>query len=366
MKLTVIADREGVNEDGIRYYDQLVQAISRYANTQNPVKAADFFSNSPYHVVMEKMSKRYLAPPANGSPIPTGWYYERARKKYEQEQIKLRGPELANFLRKFPKKQVVTKEVMAKCIYCIECKPSIVSKGSSWIMKDFGAAIEDAYRKDKSVFNEHYFKKCIASVIIFRTVDGTVAKAPWYPKGGYKLNIVPYTIAKIIASIPQGYTIDWNRIWQKQAVYPSFQHEIEIVTKMTNEFINDSEGMIVTEYCKKLETWEKYKAIPYELSQAFIDDLISADDYRDDQKRAQKDQRLADNISAEVQVINLGAQYWRRLLEEGIKHNLLTPKEQSLLRIASSLDSPKPMIPTTAQAKLILEIRKKLDSEGIV
>ena len=53
---------------------------------------------------MEKLSKRHLAPPTNGSPIPTGWYYERSRKKYQQEQIKMTEAEKRRFQEKFPSK----------------------------------------------------------------------------------------------------------------------------------------------------------------------------------------------------------------------------------------------------------------------
>lgn len=366
MKLTVIEDRESVDDDGIRLYDKMVQDISRFANTQNPVKAADFFSNSPYHILMEKMSKRYFAPPANGSPIPTGWYYERARKKYNQEQIKMTPSEIKKFQTKFPKKQVVDKTLLAKCVYCVECKPNIVARGANWVMKDFGALIEEAYKKDTSIFNEFYFKKCISSVIMFKEVDSIVAKAEWYPKGGYKLNIVPYSIAKIFAHIPKGYSVDWKRIWNKQTLYPSMIREFEYVTKLTNDFINQSGGMIVTEYCKQLSTWEKYRDMSYDLSREFILDLIDINEVKDEQSRAKKDQRFSDNIDAEIEVARLGPTYWRHLILEGTKRNLLNNKEISLLKVAASLDTARPMMPSTAQAKLILAIKQKLDDEGII
>ena len=79
MKLTVIEDRETENEDGVRFYDEMVQAIAKYANSQNKVTAADLFSNEPFHIWMEKMSKKHLAAPKQYT-IPTGWYYERSRK----------------------------------------------------------------------------------------------------------------------------------------------------------------------------------------------------------------------------------------------------------------------------------------------
>lgn len=221
MKLTVIEDRETENEDGVRFYDQMVQAIAKYANSQNKVTAADLFSNDPFHIWMEKMSKKHLAPPAQYS-VPTGWYYERSRKKYLQEQIKLRGDDAKRFTLKFPKKQIINKEQLAIYLTTIDQKPHIVSKGKNWVMKEFGTKIGMDYRANKAMFNEFYFKKCICSAIIFRTVDNYLetnkdsVKRPtgfWYKSGGYKGNIVPYTISKILSCIPNGYTLDWNRIW---------------------------------------------------------------------------------------------------------------------------------------------------------
>ena len=74
--------------------------------------------------------------------------------------------------------------------------------------------------------------------------------------------------------------LDWNLIWQKQAVSPAFMREIEIVTKMTNDFICDSHGVIVTEYCKKEETWNKFKdTVKYIPSGKFINELVSSGFY---------------------------------------------------------------------------------------
>jgi len=78
-----------------------------------------------------------------------------------------------------------------------------------------------------------------------------VANAEWYNAGGIKLNIVPYTISKIMSSIPKGRSINFNRIWKNQELYDSFVYEISKVSKIVNDFINNSKGMIVTEYAKK-------------------------------------------------------------------------------------------------------------------
>lgn len=150
-KLTVISDREQENSEGILIYDQMIHDIARFANSQNKVTAADLFSNDPFHIWMEKASKRYLAPPVRYN-IPTGWYYERARKKYQQEQLKLKGDDLKRFLAKYPKKQIISKEQLAMYLTAIAGKPHLCSKGKNWVMKEYGAEIGEIYKKDKRSF----------------------------------------------------------------------------------------------------------------------------------------------------------------------------------------------------------------------
>lgn len=69
-------------------------------------------------------------------------------------------------------------------------------------------------------------------------------------------------------------------------------HEIEIVTKQTNDFICDSHGMIVTEYCKKESTWEDYKADKtYTPSAAFMDELVPVSLIKEEETSAKKKPR---------------------------------------------------------------------------
>lgn len=70
IKLTVVPSESS---------EQVVPNISKYANSQNKVSAADFFSNHPFHMRMEGYSRRVSAPPAPGMNRQTKWFYERAR-----------------------------------------------------------------------------------------------------------------------------------------------------------------------------------------------------------------------------------------------------------------------------------------------
>jgi hypothetical protein len=58
--------------------DEIVPKISRYANTQNRISEADFFSGHPFHVEMEKISRRLSTPQKPGALSSDKWFYERA------------------------------------------------------------------------------------------------------------------------------------------------------------------------------------------------------------------------------------------------------------------------------------------------
>lgn len=386
MKLTVIDDRETEDENGIRFYDAMVQSIAKFANSQNKVTAADLFSNDPFHIQMEQMSKRYLAPPGQAA-VPTGWYYERSRKKYKQEQIKLSRDEQKRFLSKYPKSQIITKEQLAMYITAVfSLRPDIVSRGKNWTMKAFGTEISETFRKNREAFNEFYFKKCICAAIIYRTVDNYLelhkdsARNPtgfWYKTGGYKLNIVPYSIAKIISSIPSGYSLDWMKIWNKQALSPTFMREIEIVTKMTNDFICDSNGVIVTEYCKKQTTWEKYRySVSYKPSVDFLRELISTSEVKEVDQAARIEKKEENNLQNIMDIVNRGAEYWQSLITIA-QRNRITPSFQEMTAVGQLVEMAKTgKIPITTLGKvpsrvtksiqLALEFEDKLITEGLL
>lgn len=58
MKLTVLNVENDLSEEQVEQYNSITKTISQCANSQNAVSEADFFSNHPFHVLMEKLSKR--------------------------------------------------------------------------------------------------------------------------------------------------------------------------------------------------------------------------------------------------------------------------------------------------------------------
>ena len=98
---------------------------------------------------------------------------------------------------------------------------------------------------------------------------------------------------------------------------------------MTNDFIQQSNGVIVTEYCKKLETWEKYKSIPYECSVNFKNDLINLEDVMAEELSAKKDERKNIGINYEIEVYKVGSESWLRYLNFGHENKLLNEKKSA-------------------------------------
>lgn len=361
MKLTVVKDTA--------QYDDIVQNISKYANSQNKVTDADLFSNHPFHRRFEELSKKVIAPAKAGEINDTLWYYERSRGKYEQEQFRYtKKSEKEEFARKYPKSQVVKKEELSKYFVAANSmRPDIVSKGSQKCMNHFAEYIDKIYESSPESFNEGFYKMCICYAIIFRETDKIVHQAAWYNVGGYKLNIVPYTISKLLSSLPKGKSIDFDRIWKKQTMYPSMVNEIERLAQATNRYIQESGGVIVTEYCKKEETWNRYRDFRISLSNEFLTDLLDTDFM--EEKIGLNDKasgKLEKAVNIEMEIVNLGGPYWRKLIEEGTRRRLLSPQEIDLLKIAASIDTPYPKIASPKQAKFIWKIREKLENAGVL
>jgi len=62
MKLVVVEPRVSA---------EMIPLISRFANSQNKVSEADFFSNSPFHIRLEEVSRRTMAPAKPGVSYQT-------------------------------------------------------------------------------------------------------------------------------------------------------------------------------------------------------------------------------------------------------------------------------------------------------
>lgn len=361
MKLTVVNGDER---------ELMIEKISRYANSQNKVSDADFFSNSPFHRRFEDLANANLAPAVNGNQYQTRWFYERARGSYKQEQMKLTPAERNKFALKNPKSQLITKTDLAKYLNTYYKLPYIVSRGAQKNMKDFAEIITKKYTDADESINEFFFKQSIALAIMFKELDKSIKDTDWFVSGnGYKANIITYTISKLFYEIEKqkpNYTIDFERIWNKQTIYPELRRELLRLAEITSRYITSPTRQLqnVTEWCKKEECWKLFQLEETPLSAEFITTLIDVNIVKGRQLTAKKEQREVNNLTAEIQVVSFGSDYWKRLLERAKAMGIVNVIEEADINFAINIERTN-RTPNTVQAKRILKFRDKCSSEGI-
>ena len=251
-------DKMSIEQKRNIYVDNLTASIARYANSQNKVDESDFFSNHPYHVRFEELSRKNYAPPVDGSPISTVWFYERAKGQYVQEQMKLTPAQRKNFAKKYPKNQMIKKIDLAKFLMTYYQHPDIVSRGNQYNMRIFAELIGKEWKadKNKTKYNSFYFKKCIALTIMFKQTEKIVSSAKWYEKA-YRANIVTYTLSSLFYMIEKDcteYELNYNKIWNAQNLYSELREQIEDLAYVVFRYINDDSVPRTTnnigEWCK--------------------------------------------------------------------------------------------------------------------
>lgn len=366
MKLTVLNVENDMSEEQLEKYNEITKTISQCANSQNAVSAADFFSNHPFHVMMEKLSAKVLAPPVDGNPFQTIWFYERSRGKWEQEQMKLTQAERKKFCDMYPKSQVIKKEKLAKCLNTIAMNPHQVCQSSAINFSRFAEHIDKLYSESRDSINEEYFKKAVCSVIIFDKLDFLVNKSSWYPKGGNKAQIVPYAIAKLMYLLPKGKDLDWKSIWQKQNIYPALAKELLALAYQAHVYLmNQADGGIVRTISRNLSTWKGFQDYIYKLSDDFIKSLISINETKTSEAAAKKAHKFNSEIDVSVEIFNLGEAYWKRVYSDLKKEDLLSYGDLNfIISIASYIG--KASLPTAAQCKRLVKIVNKAEDRGYI
>ena len=342
---------------------EVVPRISEYANSQNRVSAADFFSNHPFHVRMEDFSRRIHAPSPDGTFRETKWFYERARGQYADARSLLTPAERRKFGEENPRSQLFSKTDLAKFRNVWEGVPHKVSLGAQKNFAFFAHSIGRDWRKNESDYNEAYYRESIAKAIIFRSLEKLVSEQPWY-EGGYRANIVAYAIAKLSHEIDhvEG-EFDFAAVWKRQAVSdPTKAVLIDIAEQVTTVLTNPPVGIVnVTEWAKKEGCWERVKALPFELPEPFLAELGTVEDRASERRTARGDQRMTDGIFAQSRVVEAGGTVWKDILDWGIRRRLLSAADVGVLNVAASIPRK---VPTEAQASRALAAFERLKSEG--
>jgi hypothetical protein len=356
MKLSV------VSADDAR---ELVPSICRFANTQNKISGADFFSNHPYHVRIEKFSRRLVVPAADGTFQETKWFYERARGQYQNARSGKTIAQRRQFDLSFPKRQMFTKTDLAKFMLVWEQEPHVVSKGAQHCFARYATLTDTRWMEDDRDYNEAHFREIVAKAILFRHLERSInpRTLAWYD-GGYRANIVAYSLSKLAQLLESRKEhLDFDLIWRNQAISEPLQENLLAAARTCHEILVSPPGQTrnVTEWAKKVDCWRKVKETPVPWPHPEFREVMDRKAARQVRSEARREQSELNGIEAQALVVATGAEFWRRLLDWETGRGILLPRERSILEVCTALPV---MIPSDKQALSALESYRKLVDEG--
>jgi hypothetical protein len=356
MKLSVVDEDKSAD---------LIPKISEYANRQTKVSDSDLFSNHAFHRKMEELSRRIKAPPKPGSQRPTIWFYERAKGQYRIETSKMSPAEKLRFESDNPRRQVITKTDLAKIENSWRQLPNEVSKGAQKNFDVYSKFIIDEWQHRPLQFNDEFFKSVVAHAIVFRELEQLIpTQTDWYD-GGYRANIVTFTIAKlaqVIAEQGDGNALNLQSIWRTQTISPALSAQLKGIARVMYAVITSPEQGLenVTEWCKKELAWQRAQQQRVALMPELAAELVSQAEQLKREADAVDTARIDAGIAAITEVVNYKPSNWRKMREWGNSRRELTAKEDQLLLLAATAGK----VPSEKQAAAILQIRRRLETEG--
>jgi hypothetical protein len=337
---------------------ELVPKISRFANSQNKISDSDFFSNHPFHVVIENLSRRIAAPAKNGSQILTHWFYERTKGQYVNASAYLSEAKKREHQARNPKNQVIDKIDLAKYVQTFKGLPHDVSLGGQKNFAKFAEYVAGVWEQNQHDFNELWFKRAVAEAIVFKRAEQLVLRAPWYAQG-YRAQTVTYGIAMLVHKVRLlGMELDLQRIWRDQSVSQAFEDQLAEVCRLAqDEIVNGAAKnnvINVTEWCKRKACWDSAQEVRFTLLSAFAQSLKERDEARADIKEARNEQKSMSEAEAYISVVSAGATFWKDVRGWAGNDITIKPSDLAILDLACAM--PK-KIPTEKQAMRLVQLR---------
>lgn len=346
--------------------EDVVQKISRFANTQNRISEADFFASHSFHLEMEKISRRLTAPPKDGALNASRWFYERARGQYKDAQAYIRDSERKRFQLRYPKDQLIIKTDVSKYELTFDCKPFLVSQGAQKAFLAFANEISIRWEKDAKEFGEGYFKDLMSKAIVFRWTDRMIGTSEWYRSDrGYKAQIVTYTVAWVVNQVRQNLNAELNlrEIWARQSVPEALALVLSNAAPRVAAVIKDAPESVrnISEYAKRSDCWVAVQSkvvltLPDNIGRHVID-WSKAKQIRNDDRATKK---IDDDIDFDMQLLNL-IPHLDEIKEAANRNSILSPIGSKAI---GKLSSGKFQL-TKSEKKVIRELLSNLDAVGV-
>jgi hypothetical protein len=159
---------------------------------------------------------------------------------------------------------------LAKFEACWDQLPQLASLGAQ---KNFTLFMARLRERGAFTTDSIYFERLVAKAILFKKADRIVANLQF---GGYKANIVYYTIARLSHATAQ--RLDLGRIWEQQDLDEDLQDAIAELSEIAFKVIAEltPHGANVTEWCKRDQCWRLMKEQPWTVPMAVERSLVAS------------------------------------------------------------------------------------------
>jgi hypothetical protein len=354
MKLTVVSPDKS---------EDIVPKISEYANTQNKVNAADFFSNHPFHILIEQFSRKVIFTAREGKRHDTKWFYERSRGQFINARVQLTVAQQKKFDLEFPKAQLFSKTDLAKFEFSAGGQPHIVSRGAQKNFAEFAKEIGEAWSKSETRYDELWYRRLISKAIVFKWLETEVPRQPWY-EGGYRANIVTYAMAKVFHDAHgEKQVLDTDAIWKRQSVSEALQRALLLAAAEAHDVITHPPTGVrnMSEWAKQQACWNGMKGRILNYDEDFESCLTLLETARAAKRDEKTKKAIEDGINAQSEVVTLGPDFWKDILAWARERKRLTPKDQQILEVCASI--PR-RVPSDFQSRHALDILCRMRAQG--
>lgn len=351
----------------------VVQAVAKYANSQNKVSTADLFSTHEFHIRMEQTSRRLKAPAKEGQQYQTGWFYERARGQWENDRT-ARGSagEQAKFELEYPKSQRITKTDWAKYDYCWNQHPDLVSKGAQSVFADYATKVDAQWTKNDGkgadAYGDGYFRASIGKAIMYERLRAEVLKQDWYRTApGYLANIVAYAISRFALQIRVqfgGAEYDFGRVWQRQMISDTTLAALVEIAHAAQQHLTDPNRpqANVTQWAKQQACWERFKKVGVRLDSAVKDDMVTVDEAQVQAADNRKQRAMDTRFEVLKRVLAVKPHVWGTLYRSSAQAPM-SPTEKSLVQMFGLRQGK---VPSDRQAAVLLRLLDRMAENGII
>ncbi|MHC2288695.1 AIPR family protein [Bradyrhizobium barranii] len=237
--------------------EEFIPRITEYANTQNPIKAADLQSNIKFHRSVELLSESTWCPDGDSR-----WFYERARGAYEAAYLRYgtTPKKKREFREECPKSQKFGKTELAMDLVAWKGEPQKVCLGAQKNFNYFMNKLDEFVPAGQEPDGKFY-RDAVSVGIVYDSAARAVRKAA-IP--AYRAQITAYLVARCAAEFGEAFRLD--RVWSEQEITDElFELMVDWSLAIQKSIIASANGQNVTEWCKKDGCWEEVRTVKLEM-----------------------------------------------------------------------------------------------------